>query len=72
MLLILPKGEIEATKCSFVFSASLIWNAMVEKVLNNSSPSEKDMMVTGSEGGTLIFFKAQLLDDFNLNIMSCS
>ena len=48
MLLILPKVKIETIKCNFVFKASLIWNAIIEKVLSNCSPNEKGIMVPGS------------------------
>ena len=48
MLLILPKVKIETVKCNFVFKASLIWNAIIEKVLSNCSPNDKGIMVPGS------------------------
>ena len=48
MLLILPKVKIETVKYNFVFVASLIWNAIIEKVLSYCSSNEKGKTVPGS------------------------
>ena len=48
MLLLLPKVHTELEKTTFVFQASLIWNAIIEKVMNNCKPNKDGILVPGS------------------------
>ena len=47
-LLILPKVNLDISKQNFVFSASLIWNSVIDKLLNKCSPNPNGIMIPGS------------------------
>ena len=48
MLLILPKIRIELEKSNFVFQASLIWNAVIEKVMDKCKRNKDGILIPGS------------------------
>ena len=48
MLLILPKIRIELEKSNFVFQASLIWNAVIENVMDECKPNKDGVLIPGS------------------------
>ena len=48
MLLLLPKIHTELEKSTFVFQASLIWNAVIEKVMNKCITNKDGILVPGS------------------------
>ena len=48
MLLLLPKIRTELEKSNFVFQGSLIWNAVIEKVMNKCKPNKDGILVPGS------------------------
>ena len=48
MLLLLPKVHTEVEKSTFVFQASLIWNAVIEKVMNKCKLNKDGILVPGS------------------------
>ena len=48
LLMCLPKINLVLSKQKFVFSGTLIWNNLIGKLLNKSSPGENGMIVPGS------------------------
>ena len=47
-LMIQPKINLEISKHNFVFGGSSIWNSVIGKLLNKSSPNEAGTMIQGS------------------------
>ena len=48
MLLLLPKVHTELEKTTFVFKASLIWNALIEKFMNECKTNKDGILIPGS------------------------
>ena len=48
ILLLLPKIRIELEKSNFVFQASSIWNALIEKLMNKCKLNKDGIIVPGS------------------------
>ena len=48
MLLLLPKIHTELEKSNFIFQGSLIWNAVIEKVMNKCKLNKDGILVPGS------------------------
>ena len=46
--LLLPKARIELEKSNFVFQASLIWNALIGKIMNKCKPNKDGILIPGS------------------------
>ena len=46
--MILPRINLDNSKQNFVFSASLIWNSLIGKLLDKCTPNENGIMVPGS------------------------
>ena len=48
MLLRLPMCRLEASQQNFVYKSSLLWNALIEKLLNKCEPSVGGLIIPGS------------------------
>ena len=46
--MILPRVNLDISKENFAFSASLIWNGLVNKLLDKCFPNEIGIMIPGS------------------------
>ncbi|NRB82093.1 MAG: hypothetical protein HRU38_26155 [Saccharospirillaceae bacterium] len=47
-LMLLPKINLDISKCNFMFRATSIWNRLIGTVLNNSSPNSHGIIIQGS------------------------
>lgn len=52
MLLTLPKIKNETEKCNFVFKASSIWNALIDKLLSKCILNSEGIIIPGSVSGS--------------------
>ena len=71
LLMCLPKINLVLSKQNFVFSGTLIWNNLIGKLLNKSSPGENGMIVPGSsecsDVSAPISFIKKKLKEFRVN-----
>ena len=47
-LVLLPKINLEISRCNFLFSASMLWNSLIIRLLNKCFPNDSGIMVPGS------------------------
>ena len=47
-LMLLPKINLEVSRCNFIFKASTLWNTLIVQLLNKCSPNDHGIMVPGS------------------------
>ena len=47
-LVLLPKINLEISRCNFLFRASGLWNCMVDKLFTKCTPNDSGVMVPGS------------------------
>jgi len=47
-LVLLPKINLEISRCNFLFRASGLWNGMVDKLFTKCTPNDSGVMVPGS------------------------
>ena len=47
-LLLLPKINLEISRCNFLFRASILWNTLSVKLFNKCSPNDSGIVVPGS------------------------
>ena len=47
-LVLLPKINLEISRCNFLFRASTLWNTLSVKLFNKCSPNDSGMIVPGS------------------------
>ena len=52
LLLILPKTKILAAKHGFVSKSVLIWNNVIDRILNECKPEPNGIMIPGSNLGS--------------------